>query len=46
MDEHAPQDADEPDTAPAQDEGPDVEELEDDPAYNPQDENLKHLKGG
>ena len=28
------------------DDGPAVEELENDPAYNPQDEDLKDLKGG
>ena len=27
-------------------EGPAVEDLESDPAYNPQDEDLKDLKGG
>lgn len=26
--------------------GPDVADLEDDPAYNPQDEDLKKIKGG
>ena len=26
--------------------GPDVEDLNEDPAYNPDDENLKGLKGG
>ena len=26
--------------------GPDVSELNEDPAYNPEDENLKDLKGG
>ncbi len=29
-----------------EDDGPAVEELDDDPAYNPQDEELKDLKGG
>ena len=38
------QEPSEPDTV--ADDGPDVEELESDPAYNPQDENLKDLKGG
>jgi hypothetical protein len=28
------------------DDGPDVAELDSDPAYNPQDEDLKDLKGG
>ena len=30
----------------ATDDGPDVSELESDPAYNPQEEHLKDLKGG
>ena len=29
-----------------EDEGPDTTELDDDPAYNPDDEALKDLKGG
>lgn len=28
------------------DDGPDVEELDDDPAYNPRDPMLRRLKGG
>ena len=32
--------------AQVQDEGPDITELEDDPAYNPTDEELKEIKGG
>jgi hypothetical protein len=29
-----------------EEEGPDVADLDDDPAYNPQDEGLKEIKGG
>jgi hypothetical protein len=32
--------------SPAEEEGPDAAELDKDPAYNPEDENLKGLKGG
>ncbi len=41
-----PNEKDQHDTGEVVDEGPAVEELEDDPAYNPQDEELKDLKGG
>jgi hypothetical protein len=29
-----------------QDDGPDIDELDDDPAYNPRDPMLRRLKGG
>ena len=29
-----------------EEQGPDTSELNEDPAYNPEDENLKDLKGG
>jgi hypothetical protein len=41
-----PNEQDQHDPQVAEDDGPDVEELEDDPAYNPQDDELKKLKGG
>jgi hypothetical protein len=31
---------------PEEEEGPDASELHEDPAYNPEDEDLKGLKGG
>ena len=31
---------------PSPDEGPDVDELDEDPAYNPDDPELKGIKGG
>ena len=47
MAEIDPNEADQHDDQPVVDEeGPAVEDLESDPAYNPQDEDLKHLKGG
>ena len=46
MTEIDPNEKDQHDDAGAVDEAPAVEELEDDPAYNPQDEDLKNLKGG
>ena len=38
----------EPDTQtpPEEEEGPDTSELDEDPAYNPDDEGLKDIKGG
>jgi hypothetical protein len=36
---------DEP-TRTIEDDGPDITELEDDPAYNPDDEELQEIKGG
>jgi hypothetical protein len=46
MPEIDPNEADQHDDDTVVDEGPAVEELESDPAYNPQDEDLKDLKGG
>ena len=47
MAEIDPNEADQHDDKPVVDEqGPAVEDLESDPAYNPQDEDLKDLKGG
>ena len=44
--EHPENTEDETAGAPAEDEGPDAAELDQDPAYEPQDESLKDLKGG
>lgn len=41
-----PNEQDQHDPDAVEDDGPAVEELESDPAYNPQDEELKDLKGG
>ncbi len=46
MAEIDPNEADQHDDQGVVDEGPAVEDLESDPAYNPQDEELKDLKGG
>lgn len=47
MNEHPERDEDETtDAAPAGGPGDEVEDLESDPAYNPQDEGLKDIKGG
>lgn len=45
MPETDPNQFDEPDDL-TTDDGPDVEDLEDDPAYDPDDEELKQIKGG
>ena len=41
-----PEDLELPDTDDAEDEDGDVENLDEDPAYNPDDEGLKDIKGG
>ena len=46
MPETDPTPQDQPEQDVATDDGPAVEELESDPAYNPQEEHLKDLKGG
>jgi hypothetical protein len=46
MPETDPNQFDQPDDETVEDEGPDVSELEDDPAYNPDDDDLETVKGG
>ena len=46
MPETDPTERDQADPDVVEDDGPGVEELDSDPAYNPQDEDLKDLKGG
>lgn len=46
MFETDPDELDQDDPHAAEDDGPDVEELEQDPAYNPDDDDLESLKGG
>ena len=46
-DEQVPEEAEAAEDAGAEEEsGPDAADLNEDPAYNPEDENLKGLKGG
>ncbi len=46
MPETDPTEFDEPDDDALTDDGPDVEDLDSDPAYNPDDEDLQTIKGG
>jgi hypothetical protein len=44
--ENETQDQAEPEEATSEEDGPDTAELDDDPAYNPDDPDLKGIKGG
>ncbi len=46
MAETDPNELDQHDPDTVEDDGPEVDELDSDPAYNPDDEHLKDLKGG
>ena len=46
MPETHPNEPEEQDSQATEDDGPAVEDLESDPAYNPDDEDLQSIKGG